>query len=96
MSCSPYCPLSIGCDEVCIEESVNTKFPRLETDNHLNQNNHTGEIIHRLGGTCYIVRSMFHTPTWIISKEFILCILVVMQYGIILGGDMCYSNNIII
>jgi len=38
---------------------------------------------------------MFHTPTWIILKEFILCILVVMQYGIILGGDRYYSKNVI-
>jgi len=34
-------------------------------------------------------------PAWIISKEFILYILVVMQYGIILGGDMYYSKNVI-
>jgi len=34
-------------------------------------------------------------PTWVILKELILYILVVMQYGIILGGDMYYNKNII-
>jgi hypothetical protein len=95
MNCSPYCPLSIGCDEVYIEESVNTKFPGLDIDSQLNWNNHVDEITHKLGGTCYIDRLKFHTPTWIISKEFILYILVVMPYGIILAGDMYYSKDII-
>jgi hypothetical protein len=41
-SCSPYCPLSIGYDEIYIEESVDTKFLGLQIDNHLSQNNHNG------------------------------------------------------
>jgi hypothetical protein len=31
---SPHCALSIGCKEKYVEETVNTKFPGLQIDNH--------------------------------------------------------------
>jgi hypothetical protein len=39
---------------------VNTKLLGLPTDNHLNLKNNEDQMIPRLSGTCYAVRSMFH------------------------------------
>jgi len=39
---------------------VNTKLLALPTDNHLNLKNSEDQMIPRLSGTCYAVRSMFH------------------------------------
>jgi hypothetical protein len=39
---------------------VHAKYLRLQTDNHINLKNHIEEIIPKLSGACYAVRSMVH------------------------------------
>jgi hypothetical protein len=39
---------------------VYTKFLSLQIDNHLNCKNHTEQMIRKLSGACYAVRSMVH------------------------------------
>jgi hypothetical protein len=43
-----------------MQELVNTKFLGLQIDNHLNWINHIDELIPKLSGACYAVRSMLH------------------------------------
>jgi hypothetical protein len=57
---SPQYPLSIGYNDTCIEESANTKFLGLQIDNHLNWKNHIDQLVPKLSGACYTVRSMLH------------------------------------
>jgi hypothetical protein len=44
--------LSIDYDKKYIEESVNTKFFSLQTDNNLNWKNHIDHMIPKLSTTC--------------------------------------------
>jgi hypothetical protein len=60
MKNSPQHTLSIGCKETYVEESVNTKFLGLQIDKHLNWKNHLSQLVHKLSGACYAVRSMLH------------------------------------
>jgi hypothetical protein len=39
---------------------VTTKFLGLPTDDHLSWKNHMEQIIPKLSGACYMVRSTFH------------------------------------
>jgi len=50
--------LCIGYTEKYIEETVNTKFLGLQTDNHLNWKNHTEKTSPKLSGEHDAVRSM--------------------------------------
>jgi hypothetical protein len=47
---SPQYALSIGCNGKYIQESVNTKFLGLQTDNHLNCTNYIDKLIPKLSG----------------------------------------------
>jgi hypothetical protein len=60
MSNSPHCALTIGYKDKYIEETVNSKFLGLHTDNHLNWKDHIDQMIPKLSGASYAVRSMFH------------------------------------
>jgi len=40
---------------------MNTKFLGLQIDNHINWKNQTEQIIPRLSGTCYAIRSIVYT-----------------------------------
>ena len=42
---------------------VNTKLRGLPTDNHLNQKNNVDQMIPRLSGACYAVRSISNINT---------------------------------
>jgi hypothetical protein len=57
---SPQYPLNIGFNEKYIEEAVNTKFLGLQIDSHLNWKNHVDQLVPKLSGACYAVRSMLH------------------------------------
>jgi hypothetical protein len=57
---SLYSTLHVAYKEKYIEEMVNTKFLGLQTDNHLNWKNHIQQMIPKLSGACYAVRSMVH------------------------------------
>ena len=52
--------LHISYKEKYIEETVNTKFPGLQIDNHINWRKHIEEVIPKLSGKCYAIRSMDH------------------------------------
>jgi hypothetical protein len=52
--------LHTGYKEKYIEEMVNTQYLGLQTDNHLNWKNHIEQMIRKLSGACYAVRSMVH------------------------------------
>jgi hypothetical protein len=69
---APQCPLSIGYNDKYIEESVQTKFLGLQIDNHLNWKNHIEQLIPKLSGACYAVRSLLHISTLTRSGQFIL------------------------
>jgi hypothetical protein len=56
---SPQCALSIGYNGKYVEESANTKFLGLQSDNHLNWKNRIDQMITKLSGACYAVRSVF-------------------------------------
>jgi hypothetical protein len=60
--------LHIGYKEKYIEETVNTKFIGLQIYNHLNWKNHIEEMIPKISGACYTVRSISVTLT--LSNEF--------------------------
>ena len=55
-----YCTLHIGYKENYIEETVNKKFLGLQIDNHINWKNCIEEMIHKLSGTCYAIRTIVH------------------------------------
>jgi hypothetical protein len=55
---SPQYDLKIGYDEKYTEESINTKFLGLYTDNHLNWKNHIHLMIPTLSRACYAIRFM--------------------------------------
>jgi hypothetical protein len=57
---SPQHALSIGYKNKYIEWTVNTKFLGLQIDNHLNSENHVNQLVPKLSGVCYAVRSMSH------------------------------------
>ena len=55
---SAHSTLYIGYKEEYIEERGNTKFLGLQTGNHINCKNHTEEMIPKLSGACFAIRSM--------------------------------------
>jgi hypothetical protein len=52
--------LCVGYKEKCIEEAVNTKFLRLQIDNHINWKNHIEQVTPKSSGVCYAVRVVVH------------------------------------
>jgi hypothetical protein len=43
-----------------IKESANMKFLGLQIDNHLNWKYHIDQMVPKLSGTCYPIKSTFH------------------------------------
>jgi hypothetical protein len=57
---SPHYALRIDYRGKYIEETINTKFLGLQVDNHLTWKNHFDQMVPKLSGACYVVRSMYH------------------------------------
>jgi hypothetical protein len=57
---SPQFPISIGYEDKYIEEAVHTKFLGLQIDSHLNLKTHIDQLVPKLSGACYAVRSLSH------------------------------------
>jgi len=57
---SSHSTLHIGYKEKYTEQTVNTNFLALQTDNHINWKNHIAKMIPQLSATCYAVRSTVH------------------------------------
>jgi hypothetical protein len=69
---SPQYPLNIGFNDKYIEEAVNTKFLGLQIDNHLSWKNHIDQLVSKLCGACYAVRSTLHISNTDTLNQFIL------------------------
>jgi hypothetical protein len=91
---SPQYTLSIGYNDKCIEEKVNTKFLGLQIDNHLNWKNHIDQLVPKLNGACYADRSMLHIST--LKSIYFAYFHSLMKYGIILGRNSPDSKKIFI
>jgi len=77
------CALGIGCNEKCIEESVNTKFLGLQIDNHLKWKDHNDQVMH-----------VFHVSNTVNLK--IICFAwfrSVIKFVVILEGNSSYSKR---
>jgi hypothetical protein len=57
---SPHCALRIDYRGKYIEETINTKFLGLQVDNHLTWKNNIDQMVPKLSGVCYAVRSVYH------------------------------------
>jgi hypothetical protein len=91
----PQSIFSIEYDKKYIEESVNTQFLDLQTDNHLNWKNHNDQTIPKLSTACHAIRPMFdvsNTDTlWSIYFAYFYSM---MKYGILFGGNLSNSKII--
>jgi hypothetical protein len=57
---SPQFLISAGYEDKYIGESVYTTFLGLHIDSHLNWKTHVDQLVQKLNGACYAVRSMSH------------------------------------
>jgi hypothetical protein len=62
--------LFVGYKEKYIEKMANTTFFGLKIDSHLNWKNHIEQIIPKLSGACYDVRSLVISVTLTLSNQF--------------------------
>jgi hypothetical protein len=91
----PQCPLSIGYNDKYIEESAQTKFLGLQIDNYLNCKNHIDQLIQKLNGACYAVRSFIHiNSTNMLKSIYFSYIHSLMKYGIIFWGNSSDSKKV--
>ena len=86
---SPRCVISIGYKEKHLEDTVNTKFLGLQTDNHLKWKNHFDQVNSTLSGACYAVRSTFHFSKIMPFKSTILLIFTLWQSMEQYAGVIC-------
>jgi hypothetical protein len=94
MFCNTY-PLSIRYNDKYVEESVHTKFLGLQIDNHLNWKNHIDQLVPKLSGACYAVRSLLHiSNTDTIKSIYFAYFHSLMKYGIIFWGTSSDSKKV--
>ena len=78
--------LCIGYTEKYIEETVNTKFLGLQTDNHLNWKKHNEKMSPKLSGEQDAIRLMVHVSDInTLKKIYYVYFHSVTKYGIIFG-----------
>jgi len=75
-----------------IEETVNTKFLCVQTDNHIISKNHLEHMIPTLNGACYAAKSTAHIRN-IAKLKSIHCHSTI-KYGIIFGSNSFNSGDI--
>jgi hypothetical protein len=69
------------------KSTINTTFLGLQVDNHLIWKNHIDQMVPKLSGTCYAVRSMNHISNIDILKSIYFAYFhSIIKYGIIFGG----------
>lgn len=77
--------LGIGCNEKCIEESVNTNVLGLHIDNPLKWKNHNDQVMH-----------VFHVSNTVNLKTiYFACFHSVIMYEVILEDNPPYSQRIL-
>jgi hypothetical protein len=65
---------------------MNTKFLGLQIDNHINWKIHIKEMINKLSGACYAVRSIVHISNINTLKSIYYTYFIsIIKYGIIFG-----------
>jgi hypothetical protein len=78
-----------------MEEAVNTKFLGLQIGNHLHWEKHINQLVPKLRGECYAVRSMLHISNTDTLKSINLAYFhSLLKYGIIFWGNSTESKNI--
>jgi len=91
----PYCALTIGYKDKCIEEAENLKFLGIQIDIRLNWRNHIEQIIPLLSVACYVVRKMYHIcNNDTLRSIFFAYFHSIASYGMILWGNSSYSRKI--
>jgi hypothetical protein len=55
-----HAPLAIECAGDFIEETTNTKFLCVKSNNNWNWKNHIDQILSKLDAACFAVRRLFH------------------------------------
>jgi hypothetical protein len=74
---------------------VDTKFLGLQIDNHVNLKNHIEQMLHKLSGTYYAIRSMVHISNINTLKSvYYTYIRSIIKYGIIFWGNFSNSGKI--
>jgi hypothetical protein len=91
---SPQFLISVGYEDKCIEESVHKKFFGLQIDSNLNWKTHVNQLVQKLSGTCYDVRSLSHISNIDTLKLIYFAYFhSLMKYRIIMGGNSSDSNK---
>ena len=86
-----------GYIEKSIEETMSTKFLCLQIDNHINWKNHIEQMIPKLSGACYAIRSMVHISNINTFKSIYSAYFrSVIKYKIIFWGSSSNSGKIFI
>jgi hypothetical protein len=94
---SPDCAMTIGYKDKYREETVNSRFLGLHLENHLNWKDHIDQMIPKLSGACYAVRSMFHISNiYTLKSIYFAYFHSTIQYGIIFWGNSSNSRKIFI
>ena len=92
---SSHSTLYIGYKGKYIEETVNTKFLGLQTDNHINWKNHTEHMTPKLSGPCYAIQSMVHISNiHTLRSVYYAHFHSVIKYGIKFWGNSSNSGMI--
>jgi hypothetical protein len=73
MKNSPQHTLNIGYKEKYVE-SVNTRFLGLQTNKYLNWKNHIDQLVLKLHGVCYAVKSISHISNTDTLKSIFFCL----------------------
>jgi hypothetical protein len=95
MKNSPQYPVNIGYNDKYIEGAANTKFLGLQIDNHLNWKNHINQLVPKLSGGCYEVRSMFYiSNTDTLKSIYFTYFHSLMNYGIIFWAHSSDSKKV--
>ena len=78
-----------------IEETVNTKFLGLRTENHIHWKNHIEQMIPKLNAACYTIRSMVHISNiYTLKSNFYAYFCSIIKYGVIFWGNSSNSGKI--
>jgi hypothetical protein len=92
---SPHCALCIDYRGKYIEETINTKFLGLQIDNHLIWKNHFDQMVPKLSGAYYAIRSIYHISNINTLKSIYFAYFhYIIKYGIIFRGNSSNSKKI--
>jgi hypothetical protein len=89
MNNSQHRAWGVGYKGKYVEETVNTKFLGFHIDNHVNWKNHIDQMITKLSGACYAIRSVVHINNINTLKSIYFAYFnSIIKCGIIFGGSL--------